>query len=64
MGVNLHPVSTFLIHDDHPSYSPRDEFAKEGRAMSNAMLGVRLLLPRPALPNGREGFTGLSVPIA
>ena len=31
--------------------------------MSNAMLGVHILLPRPAVPNGRMGFSGLTVPI-
>jgi hypothetical protein len=31
--------------------------------MSNAMLGVQMLLPRPAVPNGREGFDGRTVPI-
>ena len=31
--------------------------------MSNAMLGVRMRLPRPTAPNGREGFSGLTVPI-
>jgi hypothetical protein len=31
--------------------------------MSNAFAGAIAFLPRPAVPNGREGFNGRTVPI-
>ena len=62
--VNLPALSALLIDDEHWSYSRRDEISEEGRAMSNAIVGVNVFVPRTALPTGREGFSGLTVPIA
>lgn len=55
--------SSLLIVDANPSYSRPDEFSQEGRAMSNAMLGVEMFVPRPSVPNGAGAFQSRTVPI-
>jgi hypothetical protein len=52
-----------LIVDGYRGYSRQDDFSQEGRAMSNAILGVAVFVPRPTVPNMGSGFRARTVPI-
>ncbi|HEU4678523.1 MAG TPA: hypothetical protein VFS35_03315, partial [Terrimicrobiaceae bacterium] len=56
-------ADAFLIVDGYSSYSRRDEQQEEGRAMSNAMLGVNVFVPRTSVPSARPRPDCRTVPI-
>ena len=62
-AVNLERPFALLNSDGLRIYSSQDEIPLEGRAMSNAILGVTVFVPRPAMPSGATGIGGRSLPI-